>query len=141
MSIISQPGRKNQRPTKIPEAAFAPSSRFVLAGWICCRKGEALPGPEHELLSNTRKGIVQGDTRADKARHFLGKGRLGGEQLGQGAQENCFATWFAASSFMGMEFVSGLSLASHLAWPILGPSWWSKYLPAKMDSAPRILGG
>ena len=39
-----------------------------------------LPGPETELLSNTRKGIVQGDTSTDKARDFIGKGHPGGEQ-------------------------------------------------------------
>ena len=42
-----------------------------------------LPGPETltlGLLSNTRKCIVQGDTCADKARDFIGKGHPGGEQ-------------------------------------------------------------
>ena len=40
---------------------------------------------------------------------------------------------------MGMGLVSGLSLASLLAWPILGlaqdPSWWCPHLSAKMDSS------
>ena len=40
----------------------------------------ALPGPETGLLSNTRKWIVGGDTCADKARDFIGKGHLGGKQ-------------------------------------------------------------
>ena len=35
-----------------------------------------LPGPE----TNTRKWIVQGNTSADKARDFIGKGHPGGEQ-------------------------------------------------------------
>ena len=48
-----------------------------------------LPGPETGLLSNTRKWIVRGDTCADKARDFIGKGRPGGEQQGKGTQENC----------------------------------------------------
>ena len=48
--------------------------------WLCCRKGDALPGPETGLLSNTQKWIVRGDTCADKARDFIGKGHLGGEQ-------------------------------------------------------------
>ena len=39
-----------------------------------------LPGPETGLLSNTQKGIVRGDTCADKARDFIGKGHLAGEQ-------------------------------------------------------------
>ena len=39
-----------------------------------------LPGSETGLLSNPRKGIVRGDTCADKARDFIGKGHPGGEQ-------------------------------------------------------------
>ena len=42
--------------------------------------GGPLPGPKSGLLSDTGKSIVQGDTRADKARDFIGKGRPGGEQ-------------------------------------------------------------
>ena len=38
------------------------------------------PGPETGLLSNTRKQIVRGDTCAEKARDFIGKGHPGGEQ-------------------------------------------------------------
>ena len=37
-------------------------------------KGTPLPGPETGLLSNTQKRIVEGDTCADKARDFIGKG-------------------------------------------------------------------
>ena len=55
------------------------------------QEGGPLPGPETGLLSNTRKWIVQGDTCADKAREFIGKGHPGGEQEGEGTQENCFA--------------------------------------------------
>ena len=39
-----------------------------------------LPGPKTGLLPNTWKWIVWGDTRADKARDFIRKGRLSGEQ-------------------------------------------------------------
>ena len=39
-----------------------------------------LPGSETGLLSNPQKGIVRGDTCADKARDFIGKGHPGGEQ-------------------------------------------------------------
>ena len=39
------------------------------------QEGGPLPGPETVLLSNTRKWIVRGDTRADKARDFIGKGQ------------------------------------------------------------------
>ena len=52
-----------------------------------------LPWPQSGLLSNTQKLIVQGDTCADKARDFIGKGHPGGEQQGKGAQENHSATW------------------------------------------------
>ena len=44
---------------------------------------------------------------------FIGKGRRGGEQEGQGTQENRSATWLAVSGFMVMGLVSGLSLANH----------------------------
>ena len=44
------------------------------------QEGEPLPGPETGLLSNTQKWIVQGDTCADKARNFIGKGHPGREQ-------------------------------------------------------------
>ena len=36
-----------------------------------------LLGPESGLLSNTRRWILQGDTHPDKAKDFIGKGRLG----------------------------------------------------------------
>ena len=47
---------------------------------LLLQKGGHLPGPETGLLSNTRKWIVRGETCADKARDFIGKGHLGGEQ-------------------------------------------------------------
>ena len=65
------------------------------------------------LLSNTRKWIVPGDTRADRVRDFIGKGRPGGEQEGEGTQENCSAAWLPVSGFMVMELVSGWSLTNH----------------------------
>ena len=45
------------------------------------QEGGPLPEPETGLLSNARKWIVRGDTCADKARDFIGKGtgwRAGG---------------------------------------------------------------
>ena len=91
-------------------------------------------------MSNTQKGIVRGDTRADKVRDIIGKGRPGREQEGQGAQENCSATWLTVSGFMVGGLVSGLSLA----WPIFGltqgPSWWCTHLAAKMNSSARASG-
>ena len=65
------------------------------------------------LLSNTQKWIVRGDTRADKARDFFGKGRPGRERWDEGTQVNCSALWLAVSGFMVMRLVSGLPLASH----------------------------
>ena len=41
---------------------------------LVLQEGEPLPGPETGHLSNTWKGIVQGDTCADKARGVIGKG-------------------------------------------------------------------
>ena len=43
------------------------------------------------------------DTRADKARDFIGKG----------TQENCSAAWLEVSGFMVMGLVSRWSLANH----------------------------
>ena len=104
----------------------------------------SLPGPESGLLSNARRGIVRGDTRADKAKDFIGKGRPGGEQQGEGPQETCSATWLTASGFVVMGLVSGLSLANHLAWPIFGltqgPSWWCVHPSAKMHSGEEDSG-
>ena len=50
---------------------------------------------ETGLLSNTQKWIVRGDTSADKARDFIGKGHPGGEQEGKGTQDNVSVTWLA----------------------------------------------
>ena len=74
------------------------------------QEGGSLPGPETGLLFNTRKLIVQGDTRADKARDLIGKGHPGGEQQGKRTRENCSVMWLG---FMVKGLVSGLSLANH----------------------------
>ena len=76
------------------------------------QEGGPLPGPETGLLSNTQKSIVRGDTCADKAQDFIGKGHPGGEQWGKGTQENCSAAWLAISGFMMVGLVSGWSLAN-----------------------------
>ena len=80
---------------------------------VVLQEGGPLPGPKTGLLSNTWKRIVRGDTCADKARDFIGKGHLGGEQEGKGIQENCCVTWLAVSGFMVMGLVFRLSLANH----------------------------
>ena len=52
-------------------------------------------------------------TWADKARDFIRKECLGGEQQGKGTQGNSSATWFAVSNFMVVGLVSRLSLTNH----------------------------
>ena len=84
-----------------------------LSPMILLQEGRPLSGPETGLLSNTQKWIVWGDTSADKARDFIGKGHLGGEQQGKGTQENCSATWLPVSTSMVMGLASGWSLANH----------------------------
>ena len=54
---------------------------------------------------------MRGDTRADKAKGFIGKGRLGGGR--RVIQENSSAIWLSVLGFMVTGLVSGLSLASH----------------------------
>ena len=83
------------------------------------QEGEPLPGPETWLWSNTRKCVFRGDTRADKARDFTGKGHPGGEQEGKGTQENSSATWLAVTGFMVMGLVSGWSLANSFCLRVL----------------------
>ena len=61
------------------------------------QEGRPLPGPETGLLSNTQKWTVWGDTCADKAGDFIGRGHPGGEQEGKGTQENRSVTWLAVS--------------------------------------------
>ena len=53
------------------------------------------------------------ETRADKARDFLGKGHPGGEQLGKGTQENSSATRLAVSGSVLMGLVFRLSFTNH----------------------------
>ena len=77
------------------------------------QEGGPLPGPETGLLSNIQKWLVWGDTCADKARDFIGKGRPGLEQEGKGTQENCSAAWLTVSGFTVIGLVSRLSLANH----------------------------
>ena len=42
-----------------------------------------------------------------------------GSRRVKGTQENCSPMWLTVSGFMEMALVSRLSLASHLAWPIV----------------------
>ena len=94
---------------------------------LMLRPERPLLGPKSSLLSNTWKSIVWGDTCADKARGFIGKGHLGGEVYGQGTKENCSALWLAVSGFMVMGLVSGWSLTNNSVFPggacIAQPRW------------------
>ena len=84
----------------------------VFHGYLAGRGTNPFQSP-HGVLSNIQKWIVWGDTYADKARGFIGKGRLGGEQQAKGTQEDCSATWLTVSDFVVMGLVSGLPLANH----------------------------
>ena len=83
----------------------------VCVSW-CCRKGVPFQGPKLGSCLTLRNELSE-EKHAEKARDFIGKGRPGGEQEGEGAQEKRFATWLAVSGFMVMGLVSGLSLAHH----------------------------
>ena len=101
------------------------------------QEGGPLPGPETGLLSNTRKWIVRGDTSADKARNFIGKGHPGGEQEGEGTQEDSSVTRLAVLGFM-----DGISF-----WVVCSQSFWLRVLPGgarvvqSTKTKRRVLGG
>ena len=102
------------------------------------QEGGPLPGPRSGLLSNTQKWILRGDTHADKARNFIGKGHLGGEQEGKGTQEDCSATRLAVGFYGdGIRFQA-----------VFSQSFWLRVLPGGAHlvqpwwmSERRILGG
>ena len=101
------------------------------------QEGGPLPGPESGLLSNAWKWIVQGDTRADKARDFIGEGCSEGEQQGKGTQENCHVAHSLRFYGNGVSFqvVSEQSFWLRVlpgGAPIVQPRW----IPVR-----RILGG
>ena len=89
-----------------PDSPSFPSHLLLL------QEGGPLTGPETGLLSNTQKWIVHGDTCAEKARDFIGKGARVESRRVEGTQEDRSATWLEVSGFMVMGLVSGLSLAS-----------------------------
>ena len=104
------------------------------------QEGGPLPGPESGLLSNTRKWIIWGDTRADKARDFIGKGHPGGEQEGKGTQEDCSATWLAVSGIMVIGLISFRVVSGQSFWLMVLPGGacitQPRWIPVR-----RILGG
>ena len=105
--------RKQNRYNKCQEQDS--TEEFVEFAVKVFQKEGSLPRPKSGLSSNTQKWIVQGDTCADKARGFIGKGRPGGEQQSKRTQENCSATLLTVLGFMVMGLVSRLSLANDSA--------------------------
>ena len=77
------------------------------------------------------------ETRADKARDFIGKGCLGREQEGKGTQEDYSAVRLEVSGFMVMGLVSGLFLASYSD---SGSFRWYVQCLAKMDASKEDSG-
>ena len=98
-----------------------------------------LPGPETRLLSNTQKWIDRGDTCADKARDFIGKGHLGREQKGKGHRSHALPH----GSQSHQVYVDGISFQVVFSQPS-----WLRVLPGgthlvqpRWMPARRILGG
>ena len=105
---------------------------------VLLQEGGPPPGPETGLLSNTRKWIAWGDTCAHKARDFIGKRRLGGEQEGKGTQEN-FLPHDLQSWFYGDGNSFRLSLANHSDSESF-PGGPRLVQPAKMDAREKDSG-
>ena len=65
---------------KMELASLRSSRSCQKEGSKVLQEGGPLPAAKRELLSNPQKRIIQGDTRADKARDVVGMGHPGGEQ-------------------------------------------------------------
>ena len=98
-----------------------------------------LPGPKTGLLSNTWKWIVRGETCADKARDFIGKGCPGGEQGGKGTKENSSVMWLSISGFYG-DGISFQVVFCQPFWLRVLPSGARLVQPRRMPDR-RIVGG
>ena len=94
---------------------------WVIFPMVVLQEGGPFSGPETGLLSNTQKWIVQGDTRADKARDFTGKGHLGREQEGKRTQEKSQILWW-------------------WLWVRMTDSWWRMHCSAKTDATEKDSG-
>ena len=102
------------------------------------QEGGPLPGPESGLLSYTQKWIVWGDTCADKARDFIGKGHQGGEQKVRESRRTALPC--------GLQF--GF-YGDGISFPVVfSQSFWLRVLPGgahitqpRWIPARRILGG
>ena len=106
---------------------------------VMLQEGRPIPGPKTGLLSNTQKWIVWGDTCADKARDFIGKGHLGWRAVGSGNQGEQLCHVACSLRFYG----GGISF-----WVVFSQSFWLRALPggahllqARWMPERRILGG
>ena len=97
--------------------------------FLMLQEGGLLPGPESGLLSNTRQWIVQGDTYADKARDFMGKGHRveNSRQVNPGGQF-CHRTHSLRCYGGGVSCLWTIILSQ-------SPSRWHTRRSANMDSS------
>ena len=98
------------------DLAAAAASQYTCCGsWVLVllQEGGPLPGPGSGLLSKTRKWIVQGDTCADNAKDFIGKGSQADSSRVRGPRRTAETALVAVSGFMVIGLVSELSLANH----------------------------
>ena len=97
-----------------------------------------LPGPENGLLSNTWKWIVLGDTCANKARGFIGKGTWVESRRVREPRRAALPRDLQSWVLWWWDYFQGC------LWPIFltqSPSWWCTPCSAKWISERRILGG
>ena len=115
------PWRREWQPTPV----FLPGKfhgRRSLAGsrpWGCCRKGLQLSrAPRVDSCLTLGKELSE-ETRADKARDFIGRRHLGREQQGKETQESCSATWLSLGFY-----------ANRISFRVVfGQSFWLRVLP------------
>ena len=111
---------------------------------------EGGPPPRHlqgpRVGSNTRKWIVRGDTRTDRAREFFGKvpeWRVAGEaKAGLAAMAGKPATWLSGFMVMGLPFwvVSGQSSCLAHIWSDSRSFLVTQTFLAKMYPSIRVSG-
>ena len=102
--------------------------------FLMLQEGGLLPGPESGLLSNTRQWIVQGDTYADKARDFMGKGhRVENSRQGNPGGQFCHGTHSLRCYGGGVSCLWTIILTQ-------SPSRWHTSRSANMDSSKQDSG-
>ena len=82
----------------------------------CFRKGYLLQGLRLDSCLTLTNELSKETHGLTEQKTLLGRGTWAESSR---VRENCSATWFIVSCFMGMGLVSGVSLANHLAWLIL----------------------